>query len=50
MSNRQFWSYLGLEFIYKTTFGKLFYMNISNLTSEGSPDENSKNDYINLLF
>lgn len=28
MSNRQFWSFLNLEFIYTTTFGKTFYQTI----------------------
>ena len=43
MSNRQFWSYLGLEFIYKTTFGKLFYQVITEM------GENAKNDYIKFI-
>lgn len=43
MSNRQFWAYLGLEFIYKTTFGKLFYQNICEI------DEDSKLDYLKFL-
>ena len=43
MSNRQFWSYLNLEFIYKTTFGKLFYQTVCEF------GENSKNDYLKFL-
>lgn len=43
MSNRQFWSILNLEFIYNTTFGKLFYQTICEL------NENSKLDYLKFL-
>ena len=43
MSNRQFWSVLNLEFIYSTTFGKLFYQNICEL------NENAKLDYLKFM-
>jgi hypothetical protein len=43
MSNRQFWSYLGLEFIYKTSFGKLFYKIACEF------NENPNNNYLKFM-
>ena len=43
MSNRQFWSFLNLEFIYSSTFGKIFYQNICDFT------ENPKSEYLRFL-
>jgi len=43
MSNRQFWSFLNLEFIYTTTFGKLFYQNICEF------NEPAKLEYLKFM-
>jgi hypothetical protein len=43
MSNRQFWSYLGLEFIYKTTFGKIFYKTACDF------NEHPNNNYLKFM-
>ena len=44
MSNRQFWSFLCLDFIYNTKFAKIFYNAISNFN-----DSSSKLDYFKFL-
>jgi Ca2+-binding EF-hand superfamily protein len=43
MSNRQFWSFLYLDFIYNTKFAKIFYRAICNF------NDNSKLDYIKFM-
>ena len=43
MSNRQFWSFLDLEFIYNSTFAKFVYMTACEF------NENSKFDYIKFM-
>jgi Ca2+-binding EF-hand superfamily protein len=43
MSNRQFWSFLNLEFIYTTTFGKIFYQIICEF------NEPTKLEYMKFL-
>ncbi len=43
MSNRQFWSFLDLEFIYNTKFAKLFYKAVCEF------NDNSKLDYLKFM-
>jgi len=43
MSPRQFWTFLDLDFIYNTTFGKAFYKNVCDF------DDDSKGDYLKFL-
>ena len=43
MSNRQFWSFLDLEFIYNTTFAKYFYITACEF------NEMNKLDYIKFM-
>lgn len=43
MSNRQFWSFLDLEFIYNTTFAKIFYKTACEF------NDNSKLEYIKFM-
>jgi Ca2+-binding EF-hand superfamily protein len=43
MSNRQFWNFLNLEFVYNTTFGKIFYQNICEF------NEPNKLDYLKFM-
>jgi hypothetical protein len=43
MSNRQFWSFLDLEFIYNTKFAKLFYKTASEF------NDDSKLEYIKFM-
>jgi hypothetical protein len=43
MSNRQFWSFLYLDYIYNTKFAKIFYRAICNF------NDNSKLDYIKFI-
>lgn len=43
MSNRQFWGFLDLEFIYNTNFAKLFYKAVCEF------NDNSKLDYLKFM-
>jgi hypothetical protein len=43
MSNRQFWSFLDLEFVYQTTFAKFFYKTASDF------NDNNKADYLKFM-
>ena len=43
MSPRQFWTFLDLDFIYNTTFGKKFYKSVCEF------NDNSKGDYLRFL-
>ena len=43
MSNRQFWSFLDLEFIYNSIFAKFIYMTACEF------NDNSKSDYIKFM-
>ncbi len=43
MSPRQFWTFLDLDFIYNTTFGKAFYKTVCEYGDE------SKGDYLRFL-
>jgi hypothetical protein len=43
MSNRQFWSFLDLEFIYQTNFAKYFYKTACDF------NENTKLDYLKFM-
>jgi len=43
MSNKQFWSFLDLDFIYNTTFAKLFYKCACDF------NDNSKSDHIKFM-
>lgn len=43
MSPRQFWTFLDLDFIYSTTFGKAFYKTVCEF------GDMSKGDYIRFL-
>ena len=43
MSNKQFWSFLDLEFIYNTTFAKVFYKCASDF------NDVSKSDHIKFM-
>ena len=43
MSNKQFWSFLDLDFIYNTTFAKLFYKCACDF------NDNTKSDHIKFM-
>lgn len=43
MSNRQFWSFMDLDFIYNTTFAKLFYKTICEF------NDNTKLEYLKFM-
>jgi hypothetical protein len=43
MSNRQFWSFLDLEFLYNTKFAKIFYKSICEF------NDNSKLEYLKFM-
>lgn len=43
MSNRQFWSFLDLEFLYNTKFAKMFYKSICEF------NDNSKLEYLKFM-